>query len=134
MNKIKVPSERSEQQALVKWARLHRLPLVSIPNEGKRSPSNGANLALAGLSSGFPDLLLPKARGGYFGLILELKQNRKYRPSEMKTKTWLNQIEWIKYLNDEGFCAQFAFGWEQGMKVIEKYMSLMPTLSHVVNF
>lgn len=127
MATLKPMTELSHQKALVKWAALNRIQLVHIPNEGKRSPSNGANLRLSGLSRGFPDLILPQAKGGYFGLFLEMKRNKRYRPSEMKTPSWKAQLEWIQKLNDLGYYANMVFGWEDGMQTIERYMSLPQT-------
>jgi len=132
MIKIKPLPERKEQQLLVEWARYKRIPLVHIPNEGKRMPREGLNLLKAGLSPGFPDLLVPMAHGGYFGLFLEVKRNRKYSASEMKTHTWKNQLAWINYLNNNGYCAKIIYGAGEGVKVIENYLSLMPTLSNTV--
>lgn len=118
----------------MKWCRLSGIPILSIPNEGKRSPSNGVNLRKAGLSGGVPDLLVPQARGGYFGLFLELKRNREYRISEKQTKTWKNQEMWIDFLNKAGYWAKFVYGWEEASKIIVKYMAMVPTLSLVNEF
>jgi hypothetical protein len=128
--RLSVPTERQEARALMKWAQLKHIPLVHIPNEGKRTPLEGLNLLKAGLSPGLPDYLLPLAHGGYFGLFLELKQNREYRSSEMKTKTWRNQQAWLRKLTDEGYHARFVYGWEHAVKIIENYLALMPTLAH----
>jgi hypothetical protein len=125
---LKPMTELAHQKALVKWAKLNRITLVHIPNEGKRSLANGANLRLAGLSQGFPDLLLPEAYGGYFGLLLEVKRNKRYRPSEMNTPTWKAQLAWIQKLNDLGYYAKMVFGWEDGMQAIKAYMSKPKTL------
>ena len=62
-------TELTEQQAVMEWAEYQtgRYPelklLYHIPNEGKRSVVNGANLKKAGLKKGVPDLCLPVARG-----------------------------------------------------------------------
>jgi hypothetical protein len=127
MTTIKPMTELSHQKALVKWAALKNIQLVHIPNEGKRSAREGVNLRLAGLSRGFPDLLLPQAKGGYFGLFLEMKQNRRYRPSEMKSPSWKAQLEWIQKLVAFGYYAKICFGWEDGMQTIDRYMLLPQT-------
>jgi len=116
-------TELEEQLALVEWARYEGIPLVHHCNEGKRSPREGARLLKAGLSPGYPDLSIPKAHGGYFGLFIELKQRRDYRPSEMNTKTWLAQRGWLGLLANEHYYALMCFGWEHAKTVIEKYLS-----------
>ena len=114
--------------ALVKWAHFQKIKLIHIPNEGKRSLTEGYNLKKMGLSPGFMDLFLPEARGGYFGLFLEMKQNRPYATHETKTKTWINQKNWIDELNKQGYFASFCFGWEQGMNLIQQYCRFGRTL------
>lgn len=71
-------SERSEMMALISWADMLGINLVHHANEGSRGARGGAIMKNCGLRSGFPDLSLNEARGGYFGLFIELKQNRSY--------------------------------------------------------
>jgi hypothetical protein len=123
MVKLNAMSEKDHQIALVKWASLNQITLVHNANEGKRSPQGGKILKKMGMSSGFPDLALYEGFGGFYGMFLEMKQNREYRRSEMTTSTWKNQVEWVKRLNDAGYSAKFAFGWEDGMNIIKHYIS-----------
>ncbi len=80
-------TELTEQQAVMEWAEYQtgRYPelklLYHIPNEGKRSVVNGANLKKAGLKKGVPDLCLPVAKGNYHSLYIEMKKNKRCRPS-----------------------------------------------------
>lgn len=116
-----IPKEAQEQEALFSWADIvmHQYPelelLYHIPNEGKRSKSNGAALKRQGLKKGVPDLCLPVARGGYHGLYIEMKRIGE-KPSD-------NQKRWLYLLKQQGYCTTVCDeGWEQAVKVIEGYM------------
>ncbi len=57
----KDPYETTEfqiQSNLVQWARLQGLPLISIPNAGKRSYWQGEKEVRMGLTKGFDDMAL----------------------------------------------------------------------------
>lgn len=128
INRKCTTSERKEQIALMTWARMQLIPLVGHATGGLKSARSGAIDKKMGVSRGYPDLSLLKAHGGYFGMFIEMKQNRTYQPSERKTDTWLAQIECISKLNADGYYATFAYGWEMGAAYIKRYLSLPPTL------
>ena len=70
----------------------------------------------AGLSKGFPDIIICEPVGGYHGLFLELKTTKgKPRPE---------QIQWGNNLEDKGYFFQFAFGFESACCIIEEYLKL----------
>ena len=50
------------------------LKLFHIPNGGLRSKSVAIKLKAEGVRSGIPDLFYPEARGGFFGLWIEMKK------------------------------------------------------------
>lgn len=110
--------EDNEQAALFDWARLHEhlMPelrmLAHVPNEGKRS--NGSKLVREGLRSGYPDIILDVARGGFHGLRIELKTQR--------GRTSKEQIEWIAALKRQGYYATVAHGWIEAREVITMYL------------
>ena len=66
-------SEAAEQEAVVEYCDVRHIPIVHIPNEGKRSVSYAAQLKRAGMRKGFPDLFVPLAREGFHGLFVEMK-------------------------------------------------------------
>ena len=68
-----IKTEDGEQEALIMYCDLAGIPVVHIPNEGKRSTAYGARMKRIGLRSGFPDLFFPVARGGFHGLFVEMK-------------------------------------------------------------
>lgn len=118
-------SEEVEQIALFQWARYaeQQFPelalLHHIPNGGKRSKSEAARFKAAGVKAGVPDIELPVARGGYFGLHIELKAG--------KNKTTVKQDEWLQALREQGrFCA-VCYGWTEAMHTICAYLAYPPT-------
>ncbi|MBC3486703.1 VRR-NUC domain-containing protein [Pseudomonas sp. SWRI50] len=72
-----VDREGQEQAALMKELQL-RYPqayklIYHVPNGGHRIKAVAAKLKGQGVKAGVPDLVLPMARGGYFGLYIEFK-------------------------------------------------------------
>ena len=115
--------ESEEQVMVMNWAKLQmgKYPelrlLYHVPNGGYRNEFEAVNLKKQGVKSGVPDLTLPVARGGYFGLYIELKADEKGKVSK-------NQEEWIKALRDQGYRAGVCYGADQAISVIKKYLSL----------
>jgi hypothetical protein len=120
-----IPSEEQEQKALVKWLSYHptvREFFCKNTNEGKRTPRQGHTLKLLGLRPGVSDLFIYYPTKTYHGLWLEVKRNKKYTPSEMKTPTWIAQVEFIKTVKSIGYAGEFCYGWNEGSKIIESYL------------
>ncbi|TDJ74754.1 VRR-NUC domain-containing protein [Pseudomonas putida] len=72
-----VDREGQEQAALMKELQL-RYPqayklIYHVPNGGHRVKAVAGKLKAQGVKAGVPDLVLPMARGGYFGLYIEFK-------------------------------------------------------------
>ena len=106
-------SEDAEQEAVVEYCDLLHIPIVHIPNEGKRSLSYAARMKRMGLRSGFPDLFVTLARGKYHGLFIEMKYG--------KNKTTKEQKEWLELLSAEGYACAVCYGADETIKVIENY-------------
>lgn len=79
-----------------------------------------------------PDLMIFKANGGYYGLVLELKKEGSspylkdgiiMRDSEHVRE----QFKTLELLSKEGYLAKFATGWVEIKKAIDDYMALPPT-------
>ena len=108
-------TESGEQEAVVQFCELMRIPVVHIPNEGKRSAAYAAQMKRMGLAKGFPDLFIPVARSGFHGLMIELKRDEKARPTE-------TQRAWVEYLNRAGYRAAVCHGAEEAIREIENYI------------
>ena len=109
-------SEFDEQCAVIEYCDSVGYPCIHIANEGKRSNLTGARLKKAGMRAGFPDLLIPVARGPYHSLYIEMKAEG----GRIAGK----QAEWIRRLRGEGMCAYACIGAGSAIALIDQYMSL----------
>ena len=109
----------------MKWIKTQRIfddLLIKLNNEGRRTEAQGWNLKLMGMLPGAHDLFLAYPTRQFHGLWLEVKQNRKYTPSAMRTPTWLGQERFQRRMISVGYQAQFCYGWEHGKRIIESYL------------
>lgn len=112
--------EAADQEAIFAWAKMQEsvypeLKLLHhIPNGGSRNKIEAANLKRQGVKAGVPDIYLPVPKGKYHGLYIELKHG--------KNKLSDLQREWLAWLNDQGYLALCIHGWEDAIKIIEKYL------------
>lgn len=111
-----ISSEGAEQAAVVEWCELMGVPVIHIPNEGKRSEAAGANLKRLGLSPGFPDLFIFRVRGRYHGFAIEMKYG--------KGKLSGDQKAWLRRLKSEGYATAVCYSAEEAIRLIEKYEKL----------
>lgn len=76
----------------------------------------------------FPDIMIFEPRGGFHGLFLEVKRDRaalfNKDGSFKKSEHILNQWNCIKQLQDKGYKADFACGFDDAKFIIDRYMSL----------
>ena len=72
--------EHRLQCACVRWFRLaypqHHHNLFAVPNGGYRTPATAAKIKAEGALPGVSDLILLVARGGYHGLLIEMKTDK----------------------------------------------------------
>ena len=123
-----VDREGQEQAALIKELEL-RLPAVAaliyhVPNGGHRHKLVAIKLKGQGVKAGVPDLVLPMARGGYFGLYLEFKATA---PNDAAVSA--SQHAWIRRLNDQGYLAIVCRGHFDAMEQIRAYLKLPQTVA-----
>lgn len=114
-------TEHEEQVALMRLVEMHRgrWPelgmLFAVPNGGDRNVIVARKLKAEGVKKGVPDLCLCVPRGGYHGLFVELKRQKKGRISP-------EQVEWIKALRGQGYRAEICLGATEAWNVIQEYM------------
>ena len=133
-SKGKTRSESAEQSALIQWwalaCRTHGLPeflLFSVPNGAAMMDSGNPKVGFArmaklkreGLRPGVCDLLLPVARGGFFGLAVELKR-KPNKPSDA-------QLAFISAMEDQGWRCEVCYSCAEAIIAIEDYLSHQPT-------
>jgi VRR-NUC domain len=124
-------TESSQQRALFAWRALHvgQLPdlkwLHAIPNGGERNDKVAANMKAEGVRSGVVDCFLPVARGGFFGLYIEMK-----RPGrDARTNGGLSdkQKEFIGDMKDTGYHVVVCYSWQEAVDRICSYLQLSRT-------
>jgi hypothetical protein len=111
-------TESQEQIQFIQWCRTDpRLQYVfHIPNESVGGPGWLVRNRQMGVRSGVPDLFYPVPRKGYHGLFIE-----------MKTKTGrlsITQKRWLNALNEMGYLAVVAHGWEEARCQITDYLNI----------
>ena len=112
---VKQPTtEDAEQETVIQYCALKKIKVVHIPNESKRSLAYGAKMKRMGLAKGFPDLLFPTPHNGFCGLYIELKRDRTCKPTA-------EQLEWISYLNSQGYRAKVCYGAGEAIDEINWY-------------
>lgn len=131
--------ETNVQAAVVAWAELMvaRWPelaaLHAVQNwAGVKNAREGAQRKREGVKAGVPDLHLPVARGGYFGLYIEMKRvavrvNKTKAPTQVRTRTTSEQDEWHARLSDLGHYVKVCWTAEEAQTVLEQYLTLPPT-------
>jgi hypothetical protein len=124
---IRVDREGQEQAALLQELKL-RMPGVEaliyhVPNGGQRHKLVAIKLKGQGVKAGVPDLVLPMARGGYFGLYLEFKATP---PNDAAVSA--SQSTWIRRLSEQGYLAIICRGHFDAMEQIRAYLRLPQTV------
>lgn len=120
-------SEHAHQCALVTWSRLPttvaRYPGIDLLeaslNGVKLTKAQAGKAKAAGLLTGALDLNLPVARGGYFGLRLELKYGKNKLTPEQQWHT--------RRLTEEGWLAIVCWNWLAARDAIVDYLTRPPT-------
>jgi len=106
--------ETGMQIRLVNWARTMNLPLMSIPNAGKRSLQDGSLQKAMGLRPGAADLFLTKPSGFYHGYWIELKSPGE-RPRE-------EQQQFLDEMRAYGYKAEWFDDLEKAKESIVSYL------------
>lgn len=122
--------EHEAQCAVIRWSQYARQEypdlkwLFAVPNAGVgRSPKQGKDLKDEGLRKGVLDLYLLKARGGYFGLAIEMK----IKPRKLTDE---QAIE-IPMLIRDGYLAQVAWSSAEAIEILCAYLKMPKTQIHV---
>lgn len=92
--------------------------LVHVPNGGfRKNAFEGWRLKQQGVRAGVSDLLLPVARGGYFGLWIEFKAAP---PSDAAVSD--SQKEWVGLMREQGYRAEICLGVAAALEVLTDYL------------
>jgi len=126
--KANIPTESEEQQALFQWAHYCRNEypdldlLYHVPNGGRRGKAEAGRFKAEGVKAGVPDVCLPVARGGYFGLYIEMKRREGGKLSDTQ-KHWQNKLKL------QGYWAVVCCGWAEAAETLKYYLGMAPTRS-----
>lgn len=107
-------AEAMEQQAVVQYCRLMKIPIFAIPNGGRRDAKEAYYMKLSGVTAGVPDLCVRKARRGYHALFIEMKYGNN-KPTAAQKQT-------IAELNEDGYLARVCYSAEEAISLIAWYM------------
>lgn len=116
-------TEAQEQEALIERAQYHPITreyLFAIPNDGIRTPAQGARFKRRGLKPGMPDVCLPYPSNGFHALYIELK-TKIGKPTD-------SQLKCIESLRKAGNAAYIARGWEEAWEIINDYLKPKKTM------
>jgi hypothetical protein len=121
MKSIPVPLEEEEQAAFFRWVDFMvstSMPalgtMFAIPNGGLRNKVVAAKLKAQGVRPGVCDIFWPLARGGYYGLFIEMKRRR----GKGVTK---KQQEFINAVRAQGYRAVVARGSQDAQDCVLGY-------------
>ncbi|OLS61869.1 VRR-NUC domain-containing protein [Pseudomonas putida] len=121
-----VDREGQEQAALMAELQL-RFPqayslIYHVPNGGHRLKAVAAKLKGQGVKAGVPDLVLPMARGGYFGLYIEFKAKPPF-----DAPVSASQDAFLQRLTSQGYLAIVCRGSIEAIEMIRAYLLLPKT-------
>ncbi len=122
------PLEHVEQRGLIDLCSMMigRYPdldlLYAVPNAAKRTKGERGRLLAEGMRAGVPDLALPVARRGYFGMYVELKRADANDRALSSQQCW-----WLARLKDAGYYAVCCMGAADAWKEMQWYLDGDPT-------
>jgi hypothetical protein len=96
--------------------------IFHVPNGGHRHKLVAIELKKQGVKAGIPDLILPMARGGYFGLYLEFKATP---PHDSPVSP--SQDAMLHALIEQGYLAIVCRGHADAMEALTAYLKLPRT-------
>ena len=94
--------------------------IFAVSNGGKRGKREASRLKDEGVLAGVSDLVLLEARGGFHGMVIEMKRSVGGRVSK-------EQISFLDRARANGYLSIVAVGAEEAWVEFESYMSRDPT-------
>lgn len=113
-------TEEQDQMAIIQWCRMKGDPFnkcFAIPNGGHRHKATAGRLKAGGVVAGVPDLFWYQARGGFYGLFIEMKR--------VKGGTLSPQQKMMcDELQVEGYRVKICAGFEAAKYALEEYFDM----------
>ena len=109
-------SEQSVQIAIITYLRYKCKDVLFSASVGgmHTSKTQAVKAKLTGYSKGCPDLMIFEPRGGYMGLFLEVKRDKKSYPTA-------EQKNWLEALNKRGYLAKCVKGFDEAKEALDLY-------------
>ena len=85
------------------------------------TPGLAKKAKAAGNKAGIPDIVVPIARGGFFGLYIELKEPDAPKPPK-------HQIEYHERLREQGYQVVVAYGTVKAYDALNAYLKQTRTM------
>lgn len=104
------------QIAVKQFCDLHHIPMMHVPNEGKRNQTTGKILQRMGMRKGFSDCFFPKGNQQFKGLFIELK----VKPNKLTE----HQIAFLEEMLSYGYDACVCYNIDEAMIVIKRFYNL----------
>ena len=115
-------SEAQLQTNVIRYINLqypHIRYCASLGGQYQKYPSQRKKAVATGYVKGFPDLQICEARGGYFGMFLEIKE---------KGYATKDQKKWLEDLTERGYLAVCVKGLDGIISMIDSYMAQNQTI------
>ena len=103
----------------LQWQYPYIKSCASLGGQYQRYNSQRNKAKATGYVKGFPDLQITEARGGFFGMFIEIKE-KGYATKEQK--------QWLKDLTDRGYYAECLKGFDNIKHAIDAYLKAPPTI------
>tara|TARA_R100001377_G_scaffold80161_1_gene58824 strand:- start:1772 stop:2164 length:393 start_codon:yes stop_codon:yes gene_type:complete len=120
---IEYGSEALLQSAVIRYIKLKHPKVrycASLGGQYQKHVSQRNKATATGYVKGFPDLQITEARGGYFGLFVEIKLDKRCYPSQV-------QKDWSNDLNERGYKSVITKGFDDTIQEIDNYLSEQAT-------
>ena len=118
--------EQKEHSALCVWINIQYPKMLwwHTPNEGNKTPFERYLSSKMGTKKGVSDFLIMEKRGGFDGLVIELKAPDVRIYKKDKSCYYPEQEQFLKDMNDRNFYSCFCSGFDEAKSVITNYMKL----------
>jgi len=123
-------SEYTQHKMIANYIKMQYPKVIFTSDSSGIKLTIGAAVKMLALKSNnkIPDLLILEARGGFNGLIIEIKDIGK-TPFKKNGELYSNdhliaQADTLEKLNVRGYSAMFAVGFDEGKIIIDNYMNL----------
>lgn len=97
--------------------------IYHVANERQTSKARGEKLKKMGVLAGVADLHIPVPRGGYTGLVIELKYDI-WNKGKRKKMSWpsQSQLEFLAKMNQYGRAVAVCWNIDDFMQTVDAYM------------